>query len=341
MSSPGNVLIGGGTGFIGSALRNVLRGKGYGITVISRMPGPSRISWNDLNQKGLPKDTTAVVNLAGQNVMDFTRRWTAGFKQNVYNSRVNTTAALAKAIDDASVKPSVFVTISGVGAYKPDPKKEYTEESPCGNFDFFSKLCKDWESAAKLSKEKCRVVTIRSGVVLGRDGGMIKQLYLPFYLGLGGPIGMGDQFMPWIHIDDLTSLIVYAIENPKVEGVLNGVAPTPCTNKEFSSVSFHFFYSVPIGNYSLIEFLITTLSPNRFLDYHLFYQIKWQLKCSLCNSIHCTELHRFFRWTCNLTHYRYLKVEWFLNNLVCFRHLEKHYIALLSYRYQVLYLIYY
>nr|CAH7713263.1 unnamed protein product [Callosobruchus chinensis] len=235
MSSPGNVLIGGGTGFIGSALRNVLRGKGYGITVISRMPGPSRISWNDLNQKGLPKDTTAVVNLAGQNVMDFTRRWTAGFKQNVYNSRVNTTAALAKAIDDASVKPSVFVTISGVGAYKPDPKKEYTEESPCGNFDFFSKLCKDWESAAKLSKEKCRVVTIRSGVVLGRDGGMIKQLYLPFYLGLGGPIGMGDQFMPWIHIDDLTSLIVYAIENPKVEGVLNGVAPTPCTNKEFSS----------------------------------------------------------------------------------------------------------
>ncbi|VEN59572.1 unnamed protein product [Callosobruchus maculatus] len=237
MSSPGNVLIGGGTGFIGSALRNLLRFKGYGITVVSRMPGPSRISWNELIVNGLPKDTTAVVNLAGQNVMDFTRRWTAGFKQNVYNSRVYTTSTLAKAINDASVKPSVFVTISGVGAYKPDPKKEYTEESPCGDFDFFSKLCKDWESAAKLSlesKEKCRLVTIRSGVVLGREGGMIKQLYLPFYLGLGGPIGMGEQFMPWIHIDDLASLIVYAIENPKVEGVLNGVAPTPCTNKEFS-----------------------------------------------------------------------------------------------------------
>ncbi|CAH1968281.1 unnamed protein product [Acanthoscelides obtectus] len=241
MSTAGSVLIGGGTGFIGSALRNVLKSKGYGVTVISRMPGPSRISWNELNHKGLPKDTTAVVNLAGQNVMDFTRRWTAGFKQNVYNSRVNTTATLAKLISEAVEKPSVFVTISGVGAYKPDPQKEYTEESPCGEFDFFSKLCKDWEKAAELNcdaKQKCRVVTIRSGVVLGREGGMIKQLYLPFYLGLGGPIGTGNQYMPWIHIDDLTSLIVYAIENPKVEGVLNGVAPVPCTNKEFSLVSF-------------------------------------------------------------------------------------------------------
>ncbi|KAJ8924563.1 hypothetical protein NQ315_000712 [Exocentrus adspersus] len=235
--SVSNVLIGGGTGFIGSRLCTVLRNKGYGITVVSRMPGPQRISWSDLHAKGLPKDTTAVVNLAGQNVMDFKRRWTPGFKQNVFNSRINTTICLAKVIEEAEKKPSVFVSMSGVGAYKPDSQKEYTEDSECEEFDFFSGLCKNWEQANNLSPKTqscCRTVVIRSGVVLGREGGMIKQLYLPFYLGLGGPVGSGSQYMPWIHIDDLTSLIVYAIENKEVKGVLNGVAPRPCTNKDFS-----------------------------------------------------------------------------------------------------------
>lgn len=232
-------LLGGGTGFIGSRLCNILKNKDYGITVVSRMPGLQHISWSDLHAKGLPKDTRAVVNLAGQNVMDFRRRWTAGFKQNVFNSRINTTISLAKVINEAQQKPSVFVTISGVGAYKPNQEKEYTEDSVCEEFDFFSKLCKNWEKAADLNaetKSHCRVVTIRSGVVLGREGGMIKQLYLPFYLGLGGPVGDGSQYMPWIHIDDLTYLIVWAIENPNAEGILNGVAPHPCTNKEFSKV---------------------------------------------------------------------------------------------------------
>ncbi|XP_023012375.2 epimerase family protein SDR39U1 [Leptinotarsa decemlineata] len=238
MTGPLNVLVGGGTGFIGSVLCNALKTKGYGVTVISRMPGPQRISWNELLSKGLPKDTTAVVNLAGQNVMDISRRWTHGFKQNVYNSRINTTKSLAKLIDEASVKPSVFVTMSGVGAYKPDTSKEYDENSCIVEFDFFSKLCKDWERAAALkleSQSSCRIVTIRSGVVLGRTGGMIRQLYLPFYLGLGGPVGDGSQYMPWIHIDDLISLIIFAIQKPTVEGVLNGVAPYPCTNKDFSN----------------------------------------------------------------------------------------------------------
>lgn len=207
------------------------------------MPGRQRISWNDLQTNGIPEKTTAVVNLAGQNVMDATRRWTAGFKQNVFNSRINTTKLLASKINEAKInKPSVFVTISGVGIYKPDEVKEYTEESECQEYDFFSKLCNNWEKAAILdtdTQKSCRVVTIRSGVVLGREGGMIKQLYIPFFLGLGGPVGSGNQYMPWIHIDDLINLIVYAIENCNVKGILNGVAPKPCTNKEFSKVIMH------------------------------------------------------------------------------------------------------
>lgn len=233
-------ILGGGTGFIGSALCNLLKNKGYGVTTISRMPGPQRMSWSDLQNKGLPKETSAVVNLAGQNVMDFSRRWTAGFKQNVFNSRVNTTSLLSKLIGETKQKPSVFVTMSGVGVYKPDINMEYTEDSCCKEFDFFSKLCSQWEKAASINPESennCRVVTIRSGVVLGKEGGMIKQLYMPFLFGLGGPVGSGSQFMPWIHIDDLTSLIVFAIENPTVQGILNGVAPQPCTNGEFSKVS--------------------------------------------------------------------------------------------------------
>lgn len=203
------------------------------------MPGPKRITWHDVQRVGLPQDVTAVVNLAGQNVLDVTRRWTEGFKQNVWNSRIQTTCALAKAITDAKDKPAVFITISGVGIYKPDNHIVYSENVAVSQFDFFSKLCFEWENAAKLpSHVSTRQVIIRSGVVLGSEGGMIKQLYLPFLLGLGGPIAPGDQFLPWIHIDDISRLFVFAIESTNISGVLNGVAPEEISNKEFSAVSF-------------------------------------------------------------------------------------------------------
>lgn len=236
--------IGGGTGFIGSSLCSLLKGKGYDVVVISRMPGPQRLSWQDLQQTGLPNGTTAVVNLAGQNVLDMSQQWNEGFKQNVRNSRVKTTKALAEAIGNARPKPNVFVTISGVGIYPPSTDKEYTEESEVKQYDFLSKVCHEWEAAAKLPQNmKVRQVTIRSGVVLGRHGGMIKQLYLPFCLGLGGPVLPGNQYLPWIHINDITRLILFAIENPKVEGILNGVAPQVITNKVFSNVSTYIFFA--------------------------------------------------------------------------------------------------
>lgn len=202
------------------------------------MPGPQRISWQELRNSGLPNDTTTVVNLAGQNVLDLKQRWNAGFKQNIWNSRVNTTAALNKAIINARKKPRVFVTISGVGIYKPSKTDEYTEDSRVEEYDYLSKLCHEWEKAAKLPVDlKVRQVTIRSGVVLAKNGGMIKQLYLPFYLGFGGPVMPGDQYLPWIHMNDLTRLIMFAIENEKVTGIINGVAPQTITNKDFSNVN--------------------------------------------------------------------------------------------------------
>lgn len=229
-----HVVIGGGTGFIGKRLAKTLLADGYDVTIISRMPGIKRINWHDLEKVGLPEGTSAVVNLAGQNVLDPTRRWTPGFKQNVWNSRINTTAACARAIERATVKPRIFVNISGVSHY-PDGAQENSEESKTTEFDFMSRLCHEWEKASNLSDNStCRVVRIRSGVVIGREGGMIKSLIVPFWFGLGGPIGDGSHNLPWIHVQDLCNLIKFSIEKPEVSGVLNGVAPEIITNYQFS-----------------------------------------------------------------------------------------------------------
>jgi uncharacterized protein (TIGR01777 family) len=200
------------------------------------MPGVNHITWTDLDKLGLPSETDAVVNLAGQNVLDPSRRWTPGFKQNVWSSRINTTSSLVKAISEANKKPEVFVNISGVSNYKPDEKKVYTEDDAGEDYDYMSKLCMEWEKAATISKDVAvRTVKIRTGVVLGREGGMIQSLFMPFFMGVGGPVASGTQPLPWIHIDDLCHLIKFSIENPKVEGVLNGVAPQIITNKEFAA----------------------------------------------------------------------------------------------------------
>lgn len=233
LSQLGTVVLGGGSGFVGKAVARKLKKHGYKVVIISRKPGVSSMTWSDLQKDGLPP-CVAVFSVAGQNVLDPTRRWTPGFKQNVWASRVNTTKALARIIDSMEHPPKVFVTMSGVGYYKPSETEEYTEDSAGGDFDFLSNLCTDWEAAGKLENSKTRHVIIRSGIVLGRRGGMIQQLFLPFYLGLGGPVGSGKQFMPWIHIEDLVGLFIHAIENENVKGILNGVAPHVVTNGEFS-----------------------------------------------------------------------------------------------------------
>ncbi|OXU26408.1 hypothetical protein TSAR_009776 [Trichomalopsis sarcophagae] len=226
-----HVVVGGGTGYIGSCICTALHNLNVRTTVISRMPGPKRITWQELETNGLPKDTTAVINVAGLNILDFTQRWSPGFKQNVFNSRVKTTQELAKAVVCSDAK--AFVTISGVAYYPPDGK-DYAENDKCEKYDFLSGLCHDWEAAAQLPKDSARQVTIRSGVVLGRTGGMIQQTFLPFFFGVGGPLGSGTQYMPWIHIKDLVNLFIHALKNENVTGVYNGVAPELITNAEFT-----------------------------------------------------------------------------------------------------------
>jgi len=296
-SSSGHVLLGGGTGFIGSAFTYLLKSKGYEVTIISRMPGPQRVTWFDIQSNGLPQGITAVVNLCGQNILDPMQRWTPGFKQNVLNSRVNTTHNLAQAIIKAQTKPKVFVCISGVGIYKPDALVEYDEDSPLGPpFDFLSELAQKWEEASEMPGTDVRRVIVRSGVVLGRSGGMIQQLFLPFFMGVGGPVASGTQFMPWIHIEDMCNLLLFAIENDKVSGVLNGVAPMIVTNQEFSVAFARALWRPAL--IPLPEAIVNTMfgeerakimtqgqkvKPKRVLEYK--FQYKYPDIISACNQV--------------------------------------------------------
>jgi len=245
--------VGGGTGFIGQEVVALFERLGYEVMLIGRKkktvelksmnslfhlfkdvdpPRQNLKTWIDIEEDGLPSGTVAVVNSAGQNVLDPLRRWSPGFRQNVYNSRVNTNNLLAKAIIKSKVKPKAFVHMSGVGFYPPGPGVQ-DESSEGGQHDFLARLVTDWERAAQLPPEiPTRVVSLRSGVVLGRNGGLVQQTIHPFFLGLGGRMGSGSQIMPWIHVKDLSSLIAHCVFSES-SGVYNAVAPQTITNQQF------------------------------------------------------------------------------------------------------------
>ncbi|KAM7379699.1 hypothetical protein PAMP_005233 [Pampus punctatissimus] len=235
------VLIGGGSGFVGRELTRLLRDKGHEVTVISRQPGPGKITWDELVSGGLPPCESAV-NLAGENLMNPLRWWSKSFKDDLFSSRINTTKALAQAIAASSSPPQSWVLVSGVACYQPSLTAQYTEDSEWTPFDLLSKLVKEWEASALLPEKvtkNTKQVVIRPGAVLGRDGGAMKQMQLPFWLGLGGTLGSGRQPFPWIHVSDLAGIIAHALEPPADTPspspiVLNGVAPALNTNYEFT-----------------------------------------------------------------------------------------------------------
>lgn len=237
------VLIGGGSGFVGRELTRLLKHKGHEVTVISRQPGPGKITWNELETQGLPSCDGAV-NLSGENLMNPLRWWNESYKKDLFSSRIDTTKALAHAIAASPSPPHSWVLVSGIACYKSSPTAEYTEDSEWTPFDLLSRLVQEWEASARLPDDVAQTtkqVVIRSGVVLGRDGGAMKQMMLPFWLGLGGTLGSGHQPFPWIHVSDLAGIIMHVLE-PPVDApppspspqVLNGVAPSLNTNYEFT-----------------------------------------------------------------------------------------------------------
>ncbi|KAK3757935.1 hypothetical protein RRG08_058249 [Elysia crispata] len=230
-----SIIVGGGTGFIGRYFAKLGTNKGYKVISVSRKAGPNCITWADVSRNGLPEDCVAVVSMSGEPILQPFKRWTADMKAKVIESRVGKTQLLNKAVCQASKPPKVFVGFSGVSYYKPDASKEYTEDDVVTPYDFLSELTKDWELAAKLpSTVPTRSVVVRTGVVIGKGGGVVENVRLPFSLGLGGPIGSGNQWFPWIHVDDMAGIVMHAIETDTVTGVLNGTAPNPVRSSEFT-----------------------------------------------------------------------------------------------------------
>ncbi len=228
--------VAGGSGFIGTRLVAHVASRGDDVEVVSRTPskvtglpaGARAVAWEGLDVSG----RDAVVNLAGKSLFD--ERWNDRVKDEIVRSRVDTTRAVVDAIGRASPRPRVLVNGSAVGWYGPRGDDELDETAPPGE-DFLSRTCVAWEAEAMRAREHgVRVVTLRTGVALGREDGALPRMALPFKLFVGGRVGSGAQWMPWIHVDDLVRLIVFCVETPSVEGPVNAAAPNPLRNVEFA-----------------------------------------------------------------------------------------------------------
>ena len=203
------IAVSGGTGFIGSALVARLRGRGDELTVLRR---------------GETAAADVIINLAGENVG---RRWTRKRKARILDSRVQTTEALVNA------RPRTLISASAVGFYGPRGD-EVLDESADGGSGFLAGVTRQWEAAAHRADSFARVVIFRFGVVLGRDGGALKQMMLPFRFGAGGPIGSGRQWTSWVDREDVFRAIEWAIDDPAVRGTYNITAPEPVRNRDFA-----------------------------------------------------------------------------------------------------------
>lgn len=229
------VLITGGTGFIGNYLTQQLLKQGHYATIITRSPGKyaekqaknrSYTGWEDDLVSSM-NEHDVVINLVGENL--FGQRWTEEVKQRIYNSRIDSTKKLVDAMRESENKPELFISASAVGIYGDNGSKVLDESDPAGN-DFLAKVCKDWEEESKKAEDLgVRVANPRIGIVLEDNGGMIEKMVLPFKFGVGGPIGSGEQFVPWVHMTDLCNALLYPMENESVKGPYNACSPEPET----------------------------------------------------------------------------------------------------------------
>jgi hypothetical protein len=242
------IFVMGGTGLVGTRLIRRLLERQDQVVLLTRRPEVAEQKWEkqctivtgDPMQTGpwmdAVQDCDAVVNLVGEGI--FNRRWSEDFKQLLRDSRVKSTEhaaqALARGPRTAAGAAKVLVNASAVGYYGPHGDEELTEDSPAGD-DFLAHLCVAWEKAARgVEASGVRLLMVRVGVVLDREGGALKQMLRPFKMFVGGKVGSGRQWMSWIHHADLVGLILLGLDNSAATGPMNGTAPNPVTNRDFS-----------------------------------------------------------------------------------------------------------
>lgn len=237
------IVLTGGTGFLGQPLAAALAGDGHRVTILTR--NPARASKSPARTVGWTPDGSAasawaeevdgadvVINLAGEPIG--ARRWLAAQKQRIRDSRVLATRSIVSAIERAARPPSLLINGSASGYYGPLGDTVVTEDTPPGH-DFLADVCVAWETEAmRAAGPKTRVALVRSGIVLGRRGGALPRMLPPFWLCIGGPVGSGRQYWPWIHLSDWLGIVRFAMSTPSVSGPLNASAPMPVTNREFA-----------------------------------------------------------------------------------------------------------
>lgn len=240
------VLVSGGTGFIGRHLVRALVARGDVVTVLSRdataaagrfEAGVRAAEWSP-GERGAWFDEVAradaVVHLAGEQAVG--GRLTSDKKRAIESSRLESTARIVEAIAEAESRPAVFVCASAVGIYGPRDPDELLDETSAAGRGFLAELTVQWEAAARAAQSSgVRVVNLRFGIVLGRDGGALPEMARPFRMFAGGPIGSGRQMVPWVHVDDAVSAALLSIDDSRIAGPINVVAPNPVSNRELAA----------------------------------------------------------------------------------------------------------
>lgn len=228
------VLITGGSGFIGRHLAQALLARGDDVEVITRYPETLQLdprvgAWREPEQ--LTGRIDAVVNLAGAPIA---KRWSSAYRQVLRDSRIRFTATLVEWMGRLEVLPRVLISGSAIGYYGSQGDRELDEQAEPRE-GFTHQLCADWEREAQAAESLgVRVCTLRTGLVLGADGGALEKMLPPFRLGLGGPIGSGRQWISWIHMADEVGAILHLLDHEQLRGPFNLTAPHPCTNATFS-----------------------------------------------------------------------------------------------------------
>lgn len=244
------ILITGATGFVGTALSKKLLEDGHELHVLTRdiahlpslfvNPKVKAFEWK--NTLTTPPEESisgidGVINLMGENIAG--KKWSEEQKEVLRASRVDSTKNLTTLLNEKLNSPlKFFISSSAVGIYPTNKNEFFDEDAKTGN-NYLANLCREWENAALTIKKTSRTVIIRTGVVLESHGGALKKMLLPFQLGLGGPIGDGDHFMSWIHLEDLVNIFTKAVNDSSYEGIYNGVAPHPVDNFDFTKALGH------------------------------------------------------------------------------------------------------
>ena len=236
------IAITGATGFIGSMVADRLWSRYHSLILLSRNPpreaNVTKKEWHAW-KPGIPGNweqsidgSDGIINLAGEPIA--AKRWTEAQKEKIRSSRVDSTRALVSAIAKAKNKPKFLISASAVGFYGSRGDEPITEESAPGN-DYLSRVCVDWEAEAKKAEsDGVRVVLLRTGIVLDKGKGALAKMGPPFKFFAGGPLGSGNQWMPWIHIEDQVGLLLFLMDNDNARGAFNSTVPNPVTMAEFS-----------------------------------------------------------------------------------------------------------